>query len=374
MVVGIYGKNSFSGNMCRGYNFDRQSYNAIDLAKFLCSILVVMIHIPPFGSEDDIGVVRYLNYGVCNCLGMIAVPFFFVTSGFLLFRKTSYENFDIIPIKKYVLRLLKLYIIWSLIYLPIVVEYSKGYEVTYALLVYIRNFIFVGSYGQLWYLNATVVAVILISCLLVRKITVRKIMVSAFLFYIIGLLAQSWFGIIALMKSGFPNIWMILKLIQKVILTTRNGLFFRFLFVGMGMYYAFSKCKIAKEKALMGFIISIILMFLEALILKKINWVYMCDMYLFSIPTTYFGFGYIKQVELQDNNIYRMLRSLSSLIFYTHLWFKYLVWKFLSLFHEGLEKTCLLFIVTLIVTVICSILIIFLSDLNKLKWLKKLYA
>ncbi len=33
--------------------YNKQNYNAIDLTKFICSILVVAIHIKPFGDNVD---------------------------------------------------------------------------------------------------------------------------------------------------------------------------------------------------------------------------------------------------------------------------------------------------------------------------------
>jgi peptidoglycan/LPS O-acetylase OafA/YrhL len=50
----------------------------------------------------------------------MAVPFFFIASGFLLAKKLQLplhkeENIDII--KKYLIRIVKLYLIWNIIYL-----------------------------------------------------------------------------------------------------------------------------------------------------------------------------------------------------------------------------------------------------------------
>ena len=60
------------------------AFNGIDLFKFICAFMVCMIHVPPF-QTSVFGLDRlnfYLMQGVCR----IAVPYFFVSSGFLLFR------------------------------------------------------------------------------------------------------------------------------------------------------------------------------------------------------------------------------------------------------------------------------------------------
>lgn len=52
------------------------SYNAIDLAKFLCAILVVTIHVAPFGLAQAGGLFAKLNYVTQDYIARIAVPFF----------------------------------------------------------------------------------------------------------------------------------------------------------------------------------------------------------------------------------------------------------------------------------------------------------
>lgn len=226
-------------------NYEKQNYNAIDLTKFICAILVVTIHIAPFGDNENL---RFFNYGIQNYLARIAVPFFFVTSGFLLYRKSTLENFSMDRTFKYALRLLRLYIIWSLIYLPLNIKIflGNGQSIIHSVLVYIRNFIFTGSYTQLWYLNATIFAVILISFLLKKHIAPKKIIIYAAVFYFAGLFAQSYFGVIRPLRDLTPNLWHMLKLLSKIIVTTRDGLFEGFLFVAIGMFFAFYREKFPK--------------------------------------------------------------------------------------------------------------------------------
>ncbi len=52
-------------------------YNAVDLAKFICAILVVSIHVVPFGNTDN-ALLVLLNYFIQNWFSRIAVPFFFI--------------------------------------------------------------------------------------------------------------------------------------------------------------------------------------------------------------------------------------------------------------------------------------------------------
>ncbi len=186
---------------------DRKNYNGIDLAKFICSILVVMIHVPPFGSSTGY-IVKLLNYGVQQWFARIAVPIFFACSGFFLYKKSTLLDFRVEPSKKYILHLLKLYIIWSLIYFPLryraFFKDSKG--VLHAVLVYCRDCVFTGSYNQLWYFPALIFAVILTSYLLSKKTDYKRILLLSIIAYLVGLLAQSWFGVIRPLQEITPSV------------------------------------------------------------------------------------------------------------------------------------------------------------------------
>ena len=57
-------------------------YNSLDLGKFIASITIVALHIPPFGRDDSL-----LSKGV-NFATSPAVPYFIAVSAFL-FSKTG---------------------------------------------------------------------------------------------------------------------------------------------------------------------------------------------------------------------------------------------------------------------------------------------
>ena len=89
---------------------DRPGYGGIDVLRFLCAILIIMIHVVPLGSSQDRAVLL-LNHALRNVLARAAVPFFFMCSGFFLYRKTPADRFSTEPTKKTVLRLGRLYLL-----------------------------------------------------------------------------------------------------------------------------------------------------------------------------------------------------------------------------------------------------------------------
>jgi serine/alanine racemase len=349
--------------------------------KFFCSILVVMIHFAPFGVQEDLTVFNCLNHFLQGYLTRIAVPFFFVCTGFFLYQDVDFDNFSFKQTKKYVVRLFRMYIIWSIIwsiiYLPLSIKGLIGDEkgIFHAILSYIRDFIFKGSYKHLWYLNATIFAVLLISFLMYRKVSIRRIIVGAFVLYVIGLFDQSWYGIIKPLRELMPSIWLVLHIAKKIIVTTRDGLFEGFLFISIGMLFANNKINISKRQSIKGFIISMILMFAEFMILDYFNLAREYDTYLFLVPSTIFGFAVISQIRLSDSKIYKKLRTLSSLIFYLHMWVGTIISNTnIRIFGKSFWETSACFVVTLCITVMVSLVVMSLSEARGLEWSKKLYS
>ena len=129
----------------------KKDYALIDIFKFIFAIVVVFIHTC---SE------RYQN-GLITILISMAVPYFFVASGFFLNKKLrKMENKKEIIIS-YMVKIFKMYLFFSivmcLIELPKMID-SDNILIT--VLKRIRIFLFIGDY-HLWYLLFTLYAVII---------------------------------------------------------------------------------------------------------------------------------------------------------------------------------------------------------------------
>lgn len=90
--------------------------NAMDSARFLAILFVVIIHAQPFMRVSALGVDMDALGKALNVSARFAVPFFFMASGFLFYRKQGGDDAQGY-IKRYVLRLLKLYVVWMAVYL-----------------------------------------------------------------------------------------------------------------------------------------------------------------------------------------------------------------------------------------------------------------
>lgn len=153
-----------------------------------------------------------------------AVPFFFLTSGFFLFRKLGLgREQDLKVIKQWIFKSLKLYLIWSIIYLPLTIVgyYNDHLSITKIIFSFIRNLVFIGSsyYSwSLWYLLGMVWA----GC---GIYLMRRMNISIWGMFIIGIalyLSENLFNI-----HDIP-------FYSKIFATTRNGIFVGFPFITAG--------------------------------------------------------------------------------------------------------------------------------------------
>lgn len=127
----------------------KRQYASIDIARYVSALLVVCIHTFPF-LEISETFNTYFIHTVCR----LAVPFFFTTSGFFFFRNYDSENEDLneTRLKKALIRLFRIYLIWTIIYLPYTIfDYTHtGFQIKY-LFTYVRDFFLNGSYYHLWF-------------------------------------------------------------------------------------------------------------------------------------------------------------------------------------------------------------------------------
>lgn len=132
----------------------RKSYDAIDLAKWICSFCIVYIHAKPFQITHPA-----LDAFLAQGLFRLAVPLFFVLSAFFLFKAMNGSN-DKKKIIDYFVRILLLYVSWSLVYTSYRAFYSwyNGLQQE-SILQYLHRFFLKGEQIHLWYLMATLYAI-----------------------------------------------------------------------------------------------------------------------------------------------------------------------------------------------------------------------
>lgn len=125
----------------------------LDYFKILLSILVVVIHLPLLdintSTPDLFGGGFLYSIGIFISFGLtkIAVPSFFIINGYFL------DFADQKKVIRYILKMIKIYIVWTLFYLPFMIEKAS---------ISLYPVLLVMGFYHLWYLPALIGAVICI--------------------------------------------------------------------------------------------------------------------------------------------------------------------------------------------------------------------
>lgn len=327
---------------------DKKNFNGIDLIKFICSILVVAIHIKVFNASA-FGKASLISNLMQFCIGRVAVPFFFVSSAFLLFRKMDISRIEVDVIKSYCFRILQLFAVWSIL-------------------------LVLGPAYHLWYLTALVVAVVMLSLCLRFNIKLKYLWILAAILYVIGLLGDAYAGVGAALQ-GAPVINVIVKVYTLFSETTRNGFFMGFIFVLMGCSFTRAKFRMKNSVVLAGFVLSMIGLTAEFYLLTRYDIPAENNMYVMLIPCVYFMFYLACNIKLRDRAIYKKLRAAGTLIYFLHLMVDAAARPFVHLLKDltGIDLTGFRFFIVLGLSLLISLGLQGLSEKEKFKWLKWFY-
>lgn len=303
------------------------NYNTIDITKFVMAFLVVAIHTHP-----ENGIENKLILDIINCIYSIAVPFFFVASGFFLYNKLKTQDYEnqLIYIRGWINRIARLYIIWTIIYLPyaIIGFYKDDITLIKCIIVYLRNVLLVGENflsWPLWYL----LAMIVVGCIYYVFIKFRinwKTTVLMAIFLVIG-------GII-LENEGWGIYFTLFK-------TTKNGLFVGFPYMVLG--FSIAKYGIIKSKLFLLFFMLCfgVMSYFEITIAEY--------------GLVYAFFSFILNIELHDkaDDRYLNARTISLVVYLVHM-----IWVgMIVLLYPGLPSYWV-FIITVALSLIAAFFVV----------------
>ena len=275
-------------------------YYSIDCAKVLFAVFVVGIHtLAPFTATLSNEAQR-----VITALLSMAVPFFFVASGFLLGNKLNSSNREgqQVYLRKWLYRIGRLYLLWTLIYLPYAIYGFSIEDLGFikSLAIYTRNILLVGENfwsWPLWYLLAMFVAGCIIYLLLRCKVKRTYWYILAVLFAVSGvfideLRANDWGGV---------------NLYYSIFKTTRNGFFIGFPYIALGVFISSHGVRLHQ----IGLFVLLMIGFAAQLF----------DIPLSNFVTIYALFALILGLHLptRKDDLYINMRLSSSVIYFTHM-------------------------------------------------------
>jgi surface polysaccharide O-acyltransferase-like enzyme len=305
------------------------------------AIFVITIHTSPFENVKN-----EIFQKIYGAIVSSAVPFFFMSSGFLVFNET--ENLYDIKIWRYLSKIIKLYFIWTLIYMPLTIyDYVKNNNsLTYNILLFIRGLFFIGEHYNswiLWYLLSLIYSLLLINILIKCKIRIQVIyLISVLLFVFANVMTALINKIDSL--DGF-----IRTLAQYFQYAFSSGRLFT------GMFYIMTGIIISRYKNNIYILLSIgVMLFFGNIFMQELYSSISVAVYSIII------FLLIIHVNFNENKIFRKLREASTVFYFTHmiLWSIYTIIILKKPDHHGIDS----FIFSLIGCIIISLVFIKLKE------------
>ena len=313
----------------------KKRYNIIDLFKFISAVLIIIIHTHPLlniNYEADF----VLNNIICR----IAVPFFLVCSGFFIGKMSKYDGVIFVPNKEYFknqfIKIFKLYLIWSLIYLIISVYGWKknGWFSAFAFLDWIIAFFTKGSYYHLWYLISLLYAIPLVYFIM-KKVKKKYYGAIMIVLYAIQVIVYAYRFII---PKSLSNMIKICDYFECPFVAITRVM--PFLLLGI----IISQKKNDKSPALKC-LVSFTLLIIEVCLLRynnqeKLSYVF------FTFPTSYYLFCMVLKIGVNEHiGTHKIFRS-STFLYCVHPVFVWLLSEFFKIDNQWM------FILTVILSVV----------------------
>lgn len=317
--------------------------HAIDLTKFIFSILVIVVHTFPF--YETFPTIGFIS---SNIVGRILIPFFFISSGYFFEKGMSGKGEDYF--KRYMKRLIQLYLIWSIICIPAGVHFISRHLEIFGLqwiLALLAGIFYAGTYYHLWYMAALIFALFICHNWL-KKFSLKSLIISGCLLFTLGCVETYN----ALFTSTY--IGNILRIYFSIFYTTRNGLFFGIIYVALGIYIARKDFDLQIKKPLFKSIIFFILLVFEAFTARTLHLAIDYNMYFMAVPFMFYFFCWLLNAKCTFNLNYKSLREYSTIIYFSHgMFLEYIPWLLGSIgsnlysfgwFRLGSVLTCTLII------------------------------
>lgn len=269
------------------------NYKNLDLLKYLCAILIIILHLRPFFDYSN-----KLDLAFNNIITRVCVPLFFLITGyFVAVKEKDSPNY----IKDYILKMMPLYLVWSVLYLPIigVIAFQHGATIQYYLtnlhlsmpllilfililspLIIVIALIYTGVYYHLWYFPAVMLSLVVLKQWK-KRYKIKYLLLLSFFLLLFGA-TETYYGVLPFTIKQLLNFY------YTIFFTTRNFLFFGLFYVVLG-YYMGTKKAIYADHCVSKLIISIFFLVFEAIILHDFDRLD-SNILLSCIPLTYYLF------------------------------------------------------------------------------------
>ncbi|WP_430610086.1 acyltransferase family protein [Enterococcus sp. DIV0876] len=203
----------------------KQKYPLVDYGQLVAALLVVLIHCGRLAENEVV------HFVIKSMICRMAVPFFLMLNGY--FYQTGAHAF-----RKWWCKQRSVYLFWTLLYAPIGIlyvqqmQYLKGLPVWVYPFILIIAYMTIGVFYHLWYFPALMMGMWLVRG--TQRFGYRIQFGIASILYMIGSVETYS----AYLPAPIAAIY---QQYRHLFLTTRNGLFYSFLFILCGFFLAEGK-------------------------------------------------------------------------------------------------------------------------------------
>lgn len=293
-----------------------QEDKVVDICKFAFSLSIVICHLKTgglFHAVHGFGKVYWAYYNVVNrCI----VPVFFILSGYYQGIQNHHckSNWNSAGISKYEKSLVRLYVMWTIIYCPYIIANHTFIE-------FLQRFVFYGPVNHLWYLSSLLVGMF---CLRhgYKEGKERKLFMIG-----IGLYALGW-------MARFCEDVKMVELYLKIFITFGNGIFFGLLFILIGFIMGKNKGTNDGHLRLILplLLISLLLLGTEAFLYERYD-NQESLFFIMLVPSAVFITHMIIVINHKLSCLVRCetyaLRKISTVVYCSHMWGVYMLSFFL---------------------------------------------
>lgn len=314
---------------------------SVDIIKIVMAVLVIGIHTEPFAFNIWLDRLFGLATRIC-------VPFFFVSSAYFYWIRDCGKPLG------YIKRIITLYIVWSLIYLPKdwpVLSKQSLSEILY-------RYAWKGNEHALWFLCSCLIGFFI--CYGLQKCLKPKyILVLSFIVLCIGCLQSSWAPVVTKIYGVDPTNY----------LGTRNGLFYGFPYMAIGMYFAKDQHKGKTNNLRLTFlyvVLSFMALVIESIVLVLGYGTKSTILWVSVFPYTFYFFLLVNSYYIPiKKSTSKILREYSTLMYVSQFLFIHILSTRLN--------NVLLFLSVTVAAFFFAHIVIHISRIKYFKWLQYLY-
>ena len=285
----------------------RKCYSTVDVCKLIMAVLVLIMHSNTLHTSSFFNMFNY-------CFTTIAVPFFFIISGYFFEKGLARAENKQRYLFSYEKKLLLLYLCWAIVMLPsVIINYNRLYtdkDAWYIFLLILRRYFLCGE-GVFWYI------------LVMAE--------SAIVIYFISMLKKKWVLLICIVMGLLLCLLYDSNMIQNFFIDKMNSFFYSvfswsnnfimkgvpfmgigFLLNGLDERNPRTVCKVSLIVFLLVSIVSVALYILN----YRIGYIYILQ----TVSIALFSIHFYIDVPAEKSIV---IRELSSSIYFLHTFFLY---------------------------------------------------